>query len=407
MITPSETVYDGFISYSHAADDLLAPRLQAGLQRFAKPWWKRRALRVFRDESSLSANPHLWSSITDALDESAWFVLLLSPDAAQSEWVNQEIDYWKTHRDTSRILPVVTDGDFEWTEGDVSGSTVAESLRGVFTEEPRWVDLRFAREEDQLDLKNPRFSSAVADIASAIRGIPKDELESEEVRQHRRTIRTAWAAAALVGILAVAATVFGIQSTQNAREAETQRLAAETEADRADANAREAEDNATLAGQNERLAGSRGLAASAVAVLDDDPELSTLLALLPDRVDDHRHGHLETSLVEFGLGLVRGLSISPDERKIALGDENGLHIADLHSGVLEQSIPLPSVSDIHWFDAETVLVGGTDGIWARIPLKESDLISLARDNLTRGFSSQECATYRIDSCPTLEEMRDG
>ena len=34
--------YDGFVSYSHAADDLLAPRLQAGLQRFATPWWKRR-----------------------------------------------------------------------------------------------------------------------------------------------------------------------------------------------------------------------------------------------------------------------------------------------------------------------------------------------------------------------------
>jgi hypothetical protein len=56
--------YDGFISYSHAADDLLAPRLQSALQRFAKPWWKRRAVRIFRDESSLSANPHLWSSIS-------------------------------------------------------------------------------------------------------------------------------------------------------------------------------------------------------------------------------------------------------------------------------------------------------------------------------------------------------
>jgi hypothetical protein len=42
---PGDVVYDGFISYSHAADDLLAPRLQTGLQRFAKPWWKRRALR--------------------------------------------------------------------------------------------------------------------------------------------------------------------------------------------------------------------------------------------------------------------------------------------------------------------------------------------------------------------------
>ena len=66
-----------------------------GLQRFAKPWWQRRALRIFRDESSLSANPHLWSSITEALDESEWFVLVAQPDAAASPWVNQEIEYWK------------------------------------------------------------------------------------------------------------------------------------------------------------------------------------------------------------------------------------------------------------------------------------------------------------------------
>lgn len=47
-------MFDGFISYSHAGDDLLAPRLQAALQRFAKPW-KRRALRLFRDGASLPA----------------------------------------------------------------------------------------------------------------------------------------------------------------------------------------------------------------------------------------------------------------------------------------------------------------------------------------------------------------
>lgn len=63
-------VYDAFISYYQAADGLLAPRVQSALQRFAKPWWKRRATRIFRDESSLSANPHLWSSTTEALDAS-------------------------------------------------------------------------------------------------------------------------------------------------------------------------------------------------------------------------------------------------------------------------------------------------------------------------------------------------
>jgi len=113
--------YDGFISYSHAADDLLAPRSQSALQRFAKPWWKRRAVRVFRDEASLSANPHLWESITEALDTSGWFILLLSPDAAQSQWVNQEVAYWVEHKDPSRILPVVTGGEFGWDEGGRDG----------------------------------------------------------------------------------------------------------------------------------------------------------------------------------------------------------------------------------------------------------------------------------------------
>ena len=32
---------DGFVSYSHGPEGLLAPRLRAGLQRFAKPWWQR------------------------------------------------------------------------------------------------------------------------------------------------------------------------------------------------------------------------------------------------------------------------------------------------------------------------------------------------------------------------------
>ena len=69
-------VYDAFLSYSHDTDSVVAPRLQAGVQRFAKPWWRRQALRVFRDESSLSANPHLWSSIVEAMDDSAWMVLM-------------------------------------------------------------------------------------------------------------------------------------------------------------------------------------------------------------------------------------------------------------------------------------------------------------------------------------------
>ena len=288
----AETVYDGFISYSHAADDLLAPRLQAGLQRFAKPWWKRRALRIFRDESSLSANPHLWSSITDALDNSGWFVLLLSPDAAQSEWVNNEVEYWLEHKDPDRIIPALTDGDFAWQNGDVVSDAAPPALQGAFADEPRWVDLRFARSEEQLDLKNPAFSAAVADIASPIRGVPKDELLSEEVRQYRRTVRTAWAAGIVVLLLGLASVVAATVAVGQSNEAQAQRDEAErlasAEADaraEAETNEQRAEEQATLAEQqtaiaqeNERVARAEALAASATAQLELDPELSVLLA---------------------------------------------------------------------------------------------------------------------------------
>ena len=52
-------MYDGFISYSHAADGRLAPALQRGLQRLAKKWNSRRALHVFRDETRPVDEPAL------------------------------------------------------------------------------------------------------------------------------------------------------------------------------------------------------------------------------------------------------------------------------------------------------------------------------------------------------------
>ena len=290
---PGGLVYDGFVSYSHAGDDLLAPRLQAGLQRFAKPWWKRRALRIFRDESSLSANPHLWSSIADALDQSGWFVLLLSPEAAESPWVDREVEYWLANKDPERIIPVLTDGEFGWADGDVTGDAVPPALQVAFADEPRWVDLRFARTEEQLDLQNPAFSAVVADIASAMRGVPKDQLASEEVRQHRKAVRTAWAAGIGLAVLAAvagAASIFAVgqrdEAQANAKaeavaraDADANALAEAEARQEADENAESATLNAAEADRQAKIARARELGASAIEALDIDPELATLLAL--------------------------------------------------------------------------------------------------------------------------------
>jgi len=71
--------YDAFISYSHAKDKAIATALQSVVQKLGKPWYRGRVLRVFRDDTSLSATPHLWPSIEQALGQSRFLILLASP----------------------------------------------------------------------------------------------------------------------------------------------------------------------------------------------------------------------------------------------------------------------------------------------------------------------------------------
>ncbi|WP_329342150.1 toll/interleukin-1 receptor domain-containing protein [Streptomyces sp. NBC_00663] len=72
--------FDAFISYNHKADRARTAALRDGLHHFARPWYRLRAVRVFQDESSMSANPGLWPTIQDALSRSRHFVLLASPE---------------------------------------------------------------------------------------------------------------------------------------------------------------------------------------------------------------------------------------------------------------------------------------------------------------------------------------
>jgi hypothetical protein len=48
-----------FISYSREESSGLAVALESGLERFAKPWYRLRAVQVFRDESDLSGQSGL------------------------------------------------------------------------------------------------------------------------------------------------------------------------------------------------------------------------------------------------------------------------------------------------------------------------------------------------------------
>src|SRR5882724_8464536 len=100
----SLALYDALISYSHAKDKPIAAALQSAVQRLGKAWYQRRAIRVYREDTNLSATPHLWPTIEQALEQSRFLVVLASPEAAASHWVGKEIAYWLEHK-SAQTLP--------------------------------------------------------------------------------------------------------------------------------------------------------------------------------------------------------------------------------------------------------------------------------------------------------------
>jgi tetratricopeptide (TPR) repeat protein len=197
--------YDAFISYSHAKDKPVAAMLQKVVQKLGKPWYQRRALRVFRDDTSLSATPHLWPTIVDALNKSRFLVLLASPEAAASDWVAKEVAHWLENKSADTLLIGLTDGELVWdkTTNDFAWSSqtpLPKPIKGRLQTEPRWIDLR--RYRHQVVSRDSRFMELAADFAATIHGVAKDDLLSQEVRQQRRILELAGAIVVTLVILA-------------------------------------------------------------------------------------------------------------------------------------------------------------------------------------------------------------
>jgi len=196
--------YDAFISYNQAADGPLAAALAHALTRFARPWYKLRAKRVFLDKTSMSADPALRGAIERSLGKSQWLVVLACPASAASPWVNGEVAWWIAHRPLAKLIVVRSGGDIVWDKASghdfdwARSSALPPALRGVYREEPLWVDALAARAAKKMSLAEPAFRDAFLNIAAPIHGIAKDELWSLERTEWRKRIGAAAVAVVLV-----------------------------------------------------------------------------------------------------------------------------------------------------------------------------------------------------------------
>ena len=218
-----------FLSYSHQ-DEALADWLHHELEQFHVPRWlagkltaagvvPKRLAPVFRDRHELAAADDLGAEIKAALNASQFLVVLCSPTAAKSRWVNAEIEAFKRTRPEGCVLAAIASG--EPFASEISGRAEDEcfppALRKRFIRgrssgkraEPLAADFR-----DQGEGKRLAFLKLVAGML----GVGLDDLVRRETT--RRQLRLGYFAAASLAGMAVTSTlaVIAIQSRDAARD---------------------------------------------------------------------------------------------------------------------------------------------------------------------------------------------
>ena len=303
------TTHDAFISYRQASEARLASALERGLEQFAKPLFRLRVIDVFRDKTGLAASPGLLSAIESHLEGSRWFVYLASPDSAASPWCLKELEWWLDHHGTQRLLVVVANGELVWPPGGADfdwtqTTALPEAVRGRWLEEPLWVDLRWTHDEADFGSRDARLRPALLDLASAIRGVPKDLLDGEDVREQRMTRRLAGAALGLI-VLAAALAVW------QAIEATRQRDWAIVLRDEAQSRQLAAQSGALLVEDPVRALQLAAQSRAVAPTVESDGALLGAVALLPlSRLHQHRAG-------------LRALATRPGSDEFALSDHYG------------------------------------------------------------------------------------
>jgi WD40 repeat protein len=246
--------FGAFISYSGPADRELISKLQNGIEKLAKRWYRPPVIRVFVDKTSIAAGTRLWSRIEYGLTRSKWLILMASPDAAQSWWVDREVAWWVEHNSLDNLIIVHTAGVLRWNRNgnDFSddSNAIPPCLRGKFNDEPVWATV--PRTGQGADVE-----AAVLSITSAVRQTPIHELSSQAFREHRRTLRWAGGAIATLSLLLVAAVVLSLVAAVQKRHADDQT----------------------------RIALSRQLASTSSTELSINPRAALLLAASAYRID--------------------------------------------------------------------------------------------------------------------------
>ncbi len=224
--------YRAFITYAHE-DEEKARWLRKKLEGFSVPknlvgqkgkFGKipSRLYPIFRDRDELPGSAQLGSIIEQALQDSSHLIVLCSPHAVKSRWVNEEIRLFKQMGKGDRILCLILDGepmaeDLVHSKGkeclplavrrkiDQDGNLVDE------IDEPGAADLRDSGDGEK---------DAVLKIVAGLLGLGLDEIKQRDIIARQRKLALITAFSVLFAFSGIALATYAFFQQQKANQAQ-------------------------------------------------------------------------------------------------------------------------------------------------------------------------------------------
>ena len=203
--------YKAFISYSRE-DRVAGSQVQKQLELFKVPKALRgretangpipaRIAPVFRDLSDLDAHGSLTENIETVLSRSAFLIVLCSPSAAKSHWVNKEIETFCELGGADRIVPILVEGHpHEFNDASSPEGAFPPALIHAATRKgggnPTAPDMR--PKAEGIDFTILKTAAAIIGISPEILSQRVAERERRDKRMQRRI------AGIMTGLTAVA-----------------------------------------------------------------------------------------------------------------------------------------------------------------------------------------------------------
>jgi WD40 repeat protein len=388
--------YDAFVSYSRQ-DVKLAAAIEQRLEQFPIPKATRdqigrRRLNVFRDLSDMTGN-RLDDSIRRHLADSRKLVVLCSPAARASKYVEMEIDQFVEQHGAEHIVPVLVGGRPNRETAEDATWAFPAALERALDGDPLGADLRPDVERSEAADPAAEWNRLVADVV----GLPQLELTGRLQKERVRRLRIGLAVAGAVIVALAGLAVWAIVERRNATE---QRDRAQLQADLAtsrqlaaaaeDVPAAEADLALALAATAWQLQPTTQAADALFEVLGRNPRLvrylhgttgggTSLVAVAPDEVHAIGAGG-DGQLVEWDLrdGSARQLSVEGETPESIAYSPSGatlvvawsdlatsvVQVWDAAAGTLlaERSVDDADVLAVALLDDETVIVAGGEDV---------------------------------------------